>query len=195
MIALLPLYDARTMSDSAQNLAARVAPDDVAKIAADALAWLVAEGIVEERADDSGLGRPGHRPGRNAASVVVEQKAGVMDFRKLRTNGMELHCEGWSVLTSNDEMPSFACPSCHEEVDVDDVLPHLDGQVSAGTTLPEVACPKCEKRSPLLSLEVRNGAVTNLSFHFWNWWPLSPAFVQRLEKQCGVSLAVFYERF
>ena len=182
------------MSDSAQNLAARVPPEEVAKIAADALAWLVAEGIVEEKADDSGLGRPGHRPGKNAASVVVAQKAGVMDFRKLRTNGMELHCEGWSVLTSNDEMPSFACPSCHAEIDVDEVLPRLDGLVSAGATPPEIACTKCGKRSTLVSLEVENGAITNLSFHFWNWWPLLPAFVQRLEKQCGASLVVFYER-
>ena len=182
------------MSDSAQNLAARVPPEELAKIASAALAWLVAEGIVEERADDSGLAHPGHRPGKNAASVVVAQGAGAMDFRTLRTNGMEIHCDGWSVLTSNDEMPSFACPSCHAEIDVDQVLPHLDAIVRAGTTLPEVACPKCEKPSPLVSLEVANGAISNLSFHFWNWWPLSPAFVQRLAKQCGASLAVFYER-
>ena len=107
---------------------------------------------------------------------------------------MELHCDSGSVLTSNDEMPSFACPSCHAKIVVDEVLPHLHGRVPAGTTLPEVACPKCGERSPLVGLEVGNGAITNLSFQVWNWWPLLPAFVQRLEKQCGASLAVFYER-
>ena len=183
------------MSDSAQNLAARVRPEEVARIAADALAWLVAEGIVEEKADDSGLGRPGHRPGKNAASVVFGQKPGVMDFRKLRTNGMEIHCEGWEVLTSHDEMPSFACPSCRAEIDVDVVFPLLDGLViGAGTTPPDVACQKCTQLSSLSDLVVENGAIANLSFHFWNWWPLLPAFVERLEKQCGAPLAVFYER-
>jgi hypothetical protein len=183
------------MSDSAQNLAARVPPEEVARIAADALAWLVAEGIVEEKADDSGLGRPrAHRPGKNAASVVLGQKPGVMDFRTLRTNGMELHCEGWEVLTSHDEMPSFACPSCHAQIESDEVFPHLDALAAPGTPPPEVTCPKCGKLSPLPSLEVENGALTNLSFHFWNWWPLLPAFVQRLEKQCGAPLVVLHER-
>lgn len=184
------------MSDSAQNLAARVPPEEVAKIAADALAWLVAEGVVEEKADDSGLGHPAaHRPGVNAASVVLAQKAGVVDFRTLRTNGMEIHCEGWSLLSSNDEMPSFACPSCDAAIDADEVLPLLGGLAAPAAAAPEIACPKCGKLSPLAGLSVENGALSNLSFHFWNWWPLLPAFVQRLEKQCGASLVVFYERF
>jgi hypothetical protein len=41
----------------------------------------------------------------------------------------------------------------------------------------------------LLLAKVTNGALGNLALRFWNWWPLEPRFIVRLEGLAGCSLA------
>jgi hypothetical protein len=183
------------MGDSAQIVAFKVDGLHARERAADALAWLAGRGVIEALPTDSGLGALAHRPGPNALEAVVAQKKGVMDFRMLRTNGMEVRASSRPELqTSGDEMPVFECPKCKAEIDADDVLPLVEEVASAFKAVPDVACAKCRKKTPIVDLRVEGGAFANLSLRFWNWWPLKPSFVEELAAVCGAPASVVYER-
>ena len=184
------------MGDGAQVLAARVEDREATATAARVLAWLVERGVVEATPTDSGLGALAHRPGPNVLDVVVGQKPGVMDFRKLRTNGMHLdYSRRAKLVGGGDKMPIFACPSCKQEAEADDVLPLLEELESPFAPPPQLECAACGVHSAVTDLVVSGGgAFANLSLHFWNWWPLKPSFVAELAEKVGAQVSVLHDR-
>jgi len=147
------------MGDGAQVLAARVEDREATATAARVLAWLVERGVVEATPTDSGLGALAHRPGPNVLDVVVGQTPGVMDFRKLRTNGMHVEYSPRAKLVGGgDEMPIFACPSCKREAEADDVLPLLEELESLFAPPPQLECAACGVHSAVTDLVVTGGA-------------------------------------
>lgn len=181
------------MSDSAQVLAIAIpnAPTTTAE-AAKLLAWLVAEGIVEAMPSDCGLGALAHGPGPNVASVLVKQEPGFSDFRTLMTNGMAIKSTLRCVLqVAGDRSPRFRCPSCNARVDVDDVWSLAE---DAFIPPPDVECDACQKRSPVEALVVKGGAFGNLVLRFWNWPPLTDAFLATVAERCGGPVVRLWQR-
>lgn len=182
------------MSDSAQVLAVNIPTGQTTELAAEILAWLADERIIDPLPTDSGLGRLAHRPGKDVNSAVVAQKKTTLDFRTLRTNGMEIEYDRKpSLRTNGDEMPTFACPKCKHELDVDAAMHALNDLGHPFKPVPELKCPKCKKASPVVELVLENAVFANLTLRFWNWWPLKPAFVSKLEKLCGVPVVLLHE--
>lgn len=184
------------MSDRAQVLAFKVDGHSAQERAADVLAWLAGRGIIETLPTDSGLGALAHRPGPNALdAVVVAQEGGVFDFRNGRTNGMDVKCSmRVELCVGGDDMPGFRCPSCNTELDTDDVFPLVEDVANPFKAVPQIACGRCRKETPVDALHVDGGAFANLTLRFSNWWPLKPSFVKEVERACGAPAVVLHER-
>jgi hypothetical protein len=183
------------VSSHAQVLAARVANLEATRFAALVIAWLVERGTIQPMPTDCGMTHLAHPPGPRFLEAVVPQKPGVTDVRTLRTNGMEVeHSLRAMLITAGDDMPGFACPSCKQAVEADDVFPLLD-QISNPFHLPpETRCPGCGTMTRVNDLDVTGGAFANLTFRFWNWWPLKEAFVAELAERIGTKVTVLYDR-
>ena len=184
------------MSDHAQVLAFKIDGHAAMERAAEALAWLAERGIIEPLPSDCGLGALAHRPGPKVLDAVKSppEKGGYFDFRKGRTNGMEVHASMRATLQMGGEsMPSFRCPKCNTEIDADEVLPLVEDVGNPFKGAPEVKCGKCKKAWPLDALAVEGAAFANLTLRFWNWWPLTPKFVKELATVCGAPATVLHE--
>lgn len=183
------------MGDGAQVLAARVEDSEATATAARVLAWLVEHGVVEATPTDSGLGALAHRPGPNVLDFVVAQRPGVMDFRKLRTNGMQVDFSRRArLVVGGEELPTFACPSCTREAEADDVLSLLDELESPFAPPPQLECAACGVHSAVTDLVVTGaGAFANVSLRFWNWWPLMPSFVAEVSAKIGAKVNVLHD--
>ena len=54
---------------------------------------------------------------------------------------------------------------------------------------------KCKKAWPLDALGVEGAAFANLALRFWNWWPLTPKFVNDVADVCGAPVVVLHEHY
>jgi hypothetical protein len=54
---------------------------------------------------------------------------------------------------------------------------------------------KCNARTAVCDVSVEGGAFANLVIRFWNWWPLTPAFVAQVQEKCGVPMTLLHEHF
>ena len=132
------------MSDHAQVLAFKIDGHAAMERAAEALAWLAERGIIEPLPSDCGLGALAHRPGPKVLDAVKSppEKGGYFDFRKGRTNGMEVHASMRATLQMGGEsMPSFRCPT------------------RGSSTTPRLAVGTTDRRSPFAAGRLLNVTV------------------------------------
>lgn len=182
------------MSDNAEVLVWRVEAGERIARAAKMLAWLAKHEIVEALPTDSGLGSLAHRPGKRVKDVVVAQEDGVADFLTLVTNGMEVeHSPTPRLYGAGDEVPTFRCPACNNELAEADVLGELDKPAHPFLPVPQVGCSKCDQRTKVTMVVVEGGAFGNLALRFWNWWPLQASFVEELSGICGSAPVTIHE--
>lgn len=152
--------------------------------------WLIAQQIIAAEATDCVLGaNGGHRPGAGSESwcdlsqTTAESRA---LWRTLVVNGMEIVAGGVIAVRMDDTPGALWCPHCGTEMafgDFDAALTHWRDHAEA-----MLDCPACGVASPLDAWGGEDWAFGRLALTFWNWPPLSAAFVKELENATGYKL-------
>ncbi len=152
--------------------------------------WLISEGIIEHERSDSVFGGEGHRPGKNYG-LASEPDA---DFLTLRTNGVEVEV-GRRVFHAGQNGLQLRCDACGQDFDLRPPLntPSFNavGIWFGGDDTVSFSCPQCGQHKPLTEWRGPwQWGFGNLGFRFWNWPPLSAAFVQSVSRELGYRTVV-----
>jgi len=164
------------------------------RLAADIVAWLIDERIIEERQCDGCLGKsPCYRPGIDFIKACggVESDAingNYAAFSELATNGMRVVTDRDFVVNSQGQFSPVPCPLCGTEVPIDDFW-------NAGSDWCEgkirtMMCRHCGQASELPRWIHPDAGFVMLAFEFWNWSPLSEAFIEAIQKRLGHRISV-----
>ena len=93
---------------------------------------------------------------------------------------------------SDPRSPRAICPKCAAVFDdPDEEWPAAVQGWLAGDDDSSLGCPGCGAAAPVTAWGYDSGTgFGNLAFRFWNWPPLSRAFLEELRKELGHPLAV-----
>lgn len=171
-------------------------------LAGTVVSWLAGMGIIASAATgDCLLGTgPGYPPGQNYMTAVSEPGHTLL---RLRTNGVEVHTTKTAFVPVQGEFGPVACPHCGhaavlEDPETGDTTVHwerfsdaLDQWWAGEHGL--VACPHCQLAAGLNDWQWAGDwpiAVGFLGFTFWNWPPLSKAFIAQVAAHLGHRVVV-----
>jgi len=172
------------MSDSSQTLVdVEVVPEQAARLARSVLAWLVQERIVEPEASDCVLGPEdeGHRPGATHRSATE----GKVAVPRLQANGVAL-VVGRQVFDAGGNGLELRCAGCKHTFEPADEWFEAVGAWAEGDDAAQFACPKCNLAEPLPAWRgPSQWGFGSLGVRFWNWPPLSDAFIRAVTEQLG----------
>jgi len=154
------------------------------------LAWLVAEGIVEESASDCVLGEgAGHRPGPRCRHALAPHSADD-PFLRLRTNGLALRT-GRQVFDAGENGVELTCPSCQATFEPGEDWAKAVGAWYDGDDGTTFACPSCAKAQRLGDWRgPRPWGFGHLALEVWNWPPLSETFVRAVAERAKHRIVV-----
>ena len=117
------------------------------------------------------------------------------DFRTLAVNGLEVdHSARPTFHRRVTSSRRSRARTVGTDVDADEVLDRADALANRFEPVPDFTCAACTRTMPLVELATKGGAFANVSFRFWNWWPLTKAFVQKVEALCGARVTVLHDR-
>jgi hypothetical protein len=174
------------MSDGTQvivDLDATLAEAD--QLADEVRGWLAAQGVIQPEPSDCVLGDAyGHAPGPRYRDAVVP---GSPDegFLALLTNGLDLRV-GRAVFHPGGEETELACDACGAQVEAGEAWTEAVSGWFEGDDAAAFACPACRRSRPLTAWRgPRPWGFGNLGLEFWNWPPLSDAFVRAVGERLG----------
>jgi putative addiction module component (TIGR02574 family) len=150
--------------------------------------WLATEGIIAKVASDCTLGKEDRSfaPGANFRRAIAEDDDLLLD---LSVNGVEFS-EGRLVEMAPD-IYHASCDSCGHHCEVDDPFFAAISAWHSGNDRAEVACRVCGVGRPLVQWVIEPPlGLGDVVVKFWNWAPLSAAFLVRLREVAGYSFAI-----
>lgn len=158
---------------------------DVALAVESVRRWMIDLDIILAEVDDSALSVPGHRPGPNVYSAVIDEGVDFQWWLELRTNGMGIHIGrqvfiGWALLGEF----CMACDICERPNNVSIEPPDMFEQVNNWVAKDEdtnIACPVCGTIKNIADWDYGDSlGFGNLGFVFWNWPKLKEDFVNKI---------------
>jgi hypothetical protein len=163
-------------------------------LSADIVRWLIDERIIEDRLCDGCLGkgvcyRPGPRFMQACGGIESDVANGnYAAFSDMVTNGMRVVVGRDAILNNQGEFGPVPCPRCAAQVPIDDFW-------SAGSDWHEgktdtMQCRHCGQASILPQWIHPDAGFIMLAFEFWNWPPLSDAFVEAIAQRLGHQISV-----
>jgi len=166
------------MSDASQVIVDIEASEaEAARLAEEIRAWLAAQGVIAQGPSDCVLGEgEGYAPGPGYGVALVP--GSVDEFLRLRTNGLCLRA-GRAVFDPGANGTELRCEACGVAFEPGDDWFDAVGAWAGGDDDASFACPDCQRTRRLA--EWRGPwpwGFGNLGLEFWNWPPLSDAFVR-----------------
>lgn len=169
------------MGDYYQTIVDAEAADEADLLAERVRDWLVAAGIVRADLTDCVLGGDGngYAPAGNWRQAVVRPD----DDRllKLRTNGLKI-VVGRTVFYTHYGPATTTCPRCRASESLErgsQIVRAIGGWYETGEAF--VPCAACGVQIRLVDWQIEpSWGFGYLGFEFWNWPPLSEAFVARI---------------
>jgi hypothetical protein len=164
------------------------------RLAADIVTWLIDQGIVEDRQCDGCLGDGACYPpapqfmrasGGVESNFVNENYA---SFSTMVTNGLRVAVGRNAILNNQGEFAPGPCPQCGTDVPIDDFW--QAGSDWCEGKSDKMQCRHCGQASDLPRWKHPDAGFIMLAFEFWNWPPLSDAFVQAIAKRLGHQITV-----
>ena len=167
------IVDAEATADDAEALAGRVRD------------WLVAEGVVRAEMTDCVLGGDGngHAPGANWQQAVATP--GDDGFLTLWTKGLQV-VTGRTVFHTVDGPATATCPRCGAGASFEGgpIFDTIGDWYEGGEGL--APCAACGEHIRLVEWRIEPPwGFGYLGFEFWNWPPLSEAFIARVGELLG----------
>lgn len=165
-------------------------PGEARGLARRVLARLVAAGIVLPDPTDCVLGDVpgGYAPGPAWASVISDGPDAPGDFPNVWPNGLEIDVGRTAFYGPVDEDDRVACPRCAAWLPFEAVMAVVDEWADEGGP-GSLVCARCAELSgfndwcwPVPC------AFAELGLRFWNWPPLTDAFVRDLAGCLGHRL-------
>lgn len=190
------------MGDTFQTIADIEATEDMAPaLAAAVVRWLSGSGVIAGPLADCVPGpAEGYPPGPGYAAAVEEPDELLPG---LKVNGVEVTTTRSVFFPTQGEVGPVTCPHCGRDVDLGDpaggtASAHWEAFASGlrhwmADQYSEVTCPHCQLHSALNDWYWGADwpvAVGFLGFTFWNWPPLSGAFIADLQAQLGHRVVV-----
>ncbi|MFI9001063.1 hypothetical protein [Streptomyces sp. NPDC053541] len=180
---------------------------EAAELAARALDWLVAEGVVTRERDREGMYSPHADEGYAAGphwTRAVQGDPGWGPGPLAVITGRHHYAGG-----QGEDEPAYAvCPECAVRTTVigypesfvadEEVWAPFRAAVEAWerTGTGDAACPACGTASPVTRWEWCDSyALGTLCFEFWGWPPLADAFVEDLTARLGHRTARHMGKF
>jgi hypothetical protein len=160
--------------------------DEAAALAGRVRDWLIAEGVVRAELTDCVLGGDGsgHTPGAGWRRAVVRPNDD--RFLKLRTRGLKI-VVGRTVFYTNYGPATATCPRCRASESLDrgsSLIEAIGDWYETGEAL--APCAAGDERIRLVDWQIDpSWGFGYLGFEFWNWPPLSEAFVARVDGLLG----------
>jgi hypothetical protein len=149
--------------------------DEAPGLAADVLAWLVADDIISAELTDCVLGGLGHRPGGRAGETLENPADADGIWTELQTNGLQIELGRQVFYGGQSGVSDATCPRCGTVEPFADFGTALSDWCATG--IADHACRACSGRSLIndWKLEPQWG-VGHLQLTLWNWPPLSRQF-------------------
>ena len=172
----------------------RDAQDEVEaqELSARILTWLVDEDIVHGTLTPCCMGADdmGYAPGPNfmkaaGGAETSASNCNYADFSAMRTNGLQVLTHREMSFNMQGEFIAVRCPGCDTESEQGDawssaVQAWLDGQTG------DLECEQCGSSAPVSEWEhVDPAGFGTLTFKFWDWPPLTDAFLAELAQRLG----------
>jgi hypothetical protein len=127
--------------------------------------------IVPEPSPDCVFDGAGYPAGPKCAEAYIANHRDIR-FWKLRTSGVEIHCEPWVNIGGFTQFDSARCPRCDDEHGtdfLDDVGNLVQGFLDTGV-VPRVACRSCKAASLIHEWQCDpHLGFVHLAVVFWNW--------------------------
>jgi hypothetical protein len=176
------------VSDGSQILVVMdVAPERAEDLARDVRRWLVAEGVIEPAA-----GGGEHAPGpRRRAAIEGEAPDAAWSFEP---NTVSLRV-GRQVFDAGGNGVEVRCDACGEAYEPGEGWIDAVGAWAGGEDAASYACERCGAAAPLAAWRGPwPWGFGSLGVEFWNWPPLSEAFVEGLGQHLGHDLVLVRRR-
>lgn len=149
--------------------------------------WLITEGIIVPEESDCTLGGAGHRPGRNWRKAItpIEDRFDENHFLKLWTNGVAFEI-GRNFFHTGQNGIELQCNACKNIFEPNDSYTDLVGEWFGGNDKVSFSCPSCDQQTRISEWRgPRPCALGNLGIAFYNWPPLSEAFIREVSNRLG----------
>lgn len=163
-------------------------------LAADILAWLIDERIIDQRQCDGCMGKtPCYQPGANFMKACggVEGNASNDSYAAisaLATNGMHVVTERAFIVNNQGRFDPLPCPHCSQMVPIDDFWNAGSNWCEGKTDV--LQCPHCVQASALPQWTHPEAGFVVLAFEFWNWPPLADQFIASVRQRLGHRISV-----
>ena len=166
------------MSDDAQVIVDIDASEaEATRLAEEVRAWLTAQGIIAQGPSDCVLEGDGYEPGPRFG-IAVEPGDLDGEFLRLATNGVCLRA-GRGVFDPGSNGTELRCGACGVVFEPGDDWIDAVGAWASGDDEVTFACPACHRPERLAEWRGPwSWGFGNLGLEFWNWPPLSDAFVR-----------------
>jgi hypothetical protein len=179
------------LSDDSQSIVDIEAKGrEVERLARRVCEYLAGRNIVAASKRDCVLSAAaGYPPGKKYAEACTRPAA--RGFARLVTNGVAVEVKR-TVFDAGENGLEVACPACRAKVlEADEAWSLAVGAWWEGNDGAAYACRKCRKTAALNAYDGRfPWAFGSLGFTFWNWPPLSDAFVAEVAKVLGHRVRV-----
>lgn len=163
-------------------------------LAADIVTWLIEERIIEDRQCDACLGKvmcypPGERFMQACGGQETDAVNGnYADFSTMLTNGMRVVAGRDFIINNQGQFGPVPCPCCGAKIAIDDFW--QAGADWCENKTDSLECSHCRQASDLPRWIHPEAGFIMLAFEFWNWSPLSDAFIAAVAKKLGHRLSV-----
>jgi len=178
------------MGDWFQTVVATRTPQASSADVADGVRnWLASEGVICPFPTECVLGGSGfgYAPGPNYQAAVSAPDGGLVD---LVSNGLDIQT-GRNVAFDYQGEHQWKCGSCGQWQSDMDVLMEALSTWYDGNDSATVVCGACSACTPLATVETTPAiACGHLLLTFWNWPPLTDAFLQSVSEHVGGPVAL-----